>query len=148
MRAIVQRVSGSNVKVDGIIKGEIGKGLLVLLAIAPTDNEKTIKWMADKLSNLRIFSDEEGKMNLSILQTGGDILIISNFTLYGDVSRGFRPSFSSSATPEIAKPMFSKMIDYMRTNLPFKVETGEFGADMDVFLVNDGPVTIIIDSKE
>jgi len=145
MRAVVQRVSKASVTIGNIVKGEIGAGLCILLAIGEEDNFDTIRWMANKLVNLRIFNDEEGKMNKSVLDIGGGLLIISNFTLYGDAKKGFRPSFAHAARPEISEPLFGQLIDFMRKNYPIKIETGEFGAMMDVGLVNDGPVTVIVE---
>jgi D-tyrosyl-tRNA(Tyr) deacylase len=145
MRAIVQRVSKAKVTVDNVITGKIQKGLLVLLAISQTDTFKEIEWMANKLVNLRIFSDEQQKMNKSVLDNEGAILIVSNFTLYGSVERGFRPSFTGSAPAEFAEKMYDEMVKYMREIYPVRIETGIFGAMMDVELINDGPVTLIID---
>lgn len=145
MRAVVQRCKSANVTVDGKICGEIGAGLMVLIGINSTDNDKTIAWMADKLANLRIFSDIDGKMNLSLLDVNADMLIVSNFTLYGDARKGLRPSYIEAAPPEISEPVYNKIIDYLKSNYKFKIETGIFGAMMDVQLINDGPVTLIID---
>jgi D-tyrosyl-tRNA(Tyr) deacylase len=145
MRAVVQRVSRAKVTIDGIINGEIGIGLMVLLAISEKDNQETIKWMCNKIANLRIFPDEEEKMNLSVQQINGSILLISNFTLYGDVQRGFRPGFTDSALPIIAEPLYNDFVKYWKENYSPKLETGVFGAMMDVEIVNSGPVTIIID---
>ena len=145
MKSVVQRVSKANVKINGKVVGEIGKGIVVFLAVSKEDNDDTIKWMVNKLINLRIFSDENDKMNRSILDIGGEILLISNFTLYGDAKRGYRPSFTESAPPEISEPIYNKIIQLMRSNYPINIQTGEFGAMMDVELINDGPVTIIID---
>lgn len=145
MKAVVQRVSSAAVKVDGITKGEIGKGLLVLLGIKEGDNEETIRWFSNKLVNLRIFPDETNKINHSVLDINGGILLISNFTLYGDTRKGYRPSFSKAAAPDIAEPLYEKMLDFLRQHNPIQIEAGIFGAMMDVSLVNDGPVTVIIE---
>ncbi|MCL5991713.1 MAG: D-aminoacyl-tRNA deacylase [Bacteroidetes bacterium] len=147
MRTVVQRVNRASVTIDGKVTGEIGKGLLVFLAISNSDNSEIMRWMCNKLVNLRIFPDEEGKMNKSVLDTGGGILLISNFTLYGDASKGFRPSFIKSAPPEISKPLYESMVLYLKENYPLHIASGEFGAMMDIELVNDGPVTIIIEKE-
>jgi D-tyrosyl-tRNA(Tyr) deacylase len=144
MKAIVQRVKQARVEIDGKVSGEICNGILVLLGIIDGDREK-IEWMSRKLINLRIFPDEEGKMNRSVSDVGGGILIVSNFTLYGDVQKGTRPSFGRAAHPDISEPIYDEMIKYMRENFDVSIETGKFGAMMDVSLVNDGPVTIIIE---
>lgn len=147
MRAVVQRVKKAIVKIDGNITGSIESGLLVFLALNSDDNMRVIEWMSNKLVNLRVFADDDGKMNKSVLDIGGGILMISNFTLYGDVSRGFRPSFIKSASPDISKPIYQKMVEYLRSNYALKIEDGEFGEMMDIELINDGPVTIIIDKE-
>tara|TARA_B100000614_G_C14385401_1_gene427361 strand:+ start:54 stop:491 length:438 start_codon:yes stop_codon:yes gene_type:complete len=144
MKAVVQRVKHAKVEIDGRIAGKIDHGILVLLGIIDGDKEK-IEWMAKKLVNLRIFPDSEGKMNRSVSDEGGGILIVSNFTLYGDVQKGTRPSFGRAAHPDISEPIYDEMIKYMRENFDVNIETGEFGAMMEVSLVNDGPVTIIIE---
>ena len=146
MRAVVQRVKQSSVTVSGEVIGAIDKGLMVLIAIAETDTEDTVKWFTNKLMNLRIFEDEDGKMNKSLVNINGDMLVISNFTLYGDAKKGFRPSFGNSAEPIFAENIYNKLIDSLKHNFPkVKIETGQFGAMMDVMLINDGPVTIIIE---
>lgn len=145
MRAVVQRVSRASVEIDGKMNGEISKGLVVFVAIKDSDNEKTVEWMSNKLVNLRIFPDENDKMNRSVLDVKGGILLISNFTLYGDAKKGFRPSFIESAKPEISEPIFNKLLNYLKSNYDLKIETGKFGAMMNINLINDGPVTIIID---
>jgi D-aminoacyl-tRNA deacylase len=142
MRAVVQRVSSAEVRVAGDIKGSISKGLLILLGISDRDNDETISWMANKLVNLRIFPDENDKMNISVKDINGGILIVSNFTVYGDVERGFRPSFSNAGKPADSEIIYNK---FMKKHYSIQVETGIFGAMMDVSLVNDGPVTLIID---
>lgn len=147
MKSVIQRVKKSNVKVDGNVVGSIDKGLLALVAISEKDTEKEIKWMVNKIINLRIFSDSDDKMNLSLLDVAGELLVISNLTLYGSTRKGFRPSFSKSAKPDTAIPLYEKFIQLLK-EYPVKVETGIFGAMMDVELVNDGPVTLIIDTDE
>lgn len=146
MRAVVQRVSKASVKVDNELIGEIGRGLLVLLGIEEADNEEDIKYLADKISNLRIFEDNEEKMNLSLIDIKGELLVVSQFTLYGDCRKGRRPSFIMAAKPEYADAMYQKFVIECRKNIN-KVETGKFQADMDVELINDGPVTLMLDSK-
>lgn len=145
MRAVVQRVLNASVAIGGTVKGEIGKGYLVLLGIEENDTEKDLDYIAEKLLGLRVFEDEAGKMNRSVLDAGGSILLVSQFTLYGDARKGRRPSFIRAAKPEKAIPLYEAMIARLRAALP--VETGEFGADMQVSLVNDGPVTILLDSE-
>ena len=145
MRAVVQRVLNASVAIGGTVKGEIGRGYLVLLGIEENDTEKDLDYIAEKLLGLRVFEDEAGKMNRSVLDAGGSILLVSQFTLYGDARKGRRPSFIRAARPEKAIPLYEAMIAHLRAALP--VETGEFGADMQVSLVNDGPVTILLDSE-
>ena len=145
MRAVVQRVLNASVAIGGTVKGEIGKGYLVLLGIEENDTEKDLDYIAEKLLGLRVFEDEAGKMNRSALDAGGSILLVSQFTLYGDARKGRRPSFIRAAKPEKAIPLYEAMIARLRAALP--VETGEFGADMQVSLINDGPVTILLDSE-
>ncbi len=147
MRAVVQRVKKASVKVDDKLVGEISEGLQIYLAISDTDNDEVIKWVCNKLVNLRIFRDESGNKNISLLDISGEILIISNFTLYADVKRGARPNYMKSAHPDISKPIYEKVINYLKTNFPIKVEQGVFGAMMQVDLINDGPVTIVIDKE-
>lgn len=144
MRAVIQAVSSANVKVDGKTVGYINKGYLVLLAIHETDTEDKIIKMADKISDLRIFTDENDKMNLSLKDVDGEILLVSQFTLYGDAKKGNRPSFLESAKPVKAVPYYEKVVMLLK-NKGFKVETGQFGAMMQVSLTNEGPTTIIID---
>ena len=145
MRAVIQRVSRACVRVNGETVGEISAGLLVLLAIAKSDSEEAVCYMADKIANLRIFEDEAGKMNRSLLDAKGAALVISQFTLYGDVRKGRRPSFIDSAPPEIAEPFYQRFLrELQRLGVP--TEAGIFRADMKVELVNDGPVTILLDS--
>lgn len=152
MRAVVQRVKKASVKIqntsDGdYINGEIDKGLLVFLGITHEDNDKDLDYIADKISGLRIFEDEQGKMNLSIDDIKGEILLISQFTLYGDCRKGRRPGFTDAARPEIAIPLYEKMIDTLKLK-GIKVEVGIFGADMLVDIQNDGPITILLDSSK
>jgi D-aminoacyl-tRNA deacylase len=147
MRVVIQRVSKASVTIDEKIKGKIAGGLLVLLGIEDTDNNEDLEWLSAKIINLRIFADAEGKMNLSIKETGGDILLISQFTLHALTKKGNRPSYIHAAKPEVAIPLYEKFILQLEKDLGKKIETGEFGADMKVELINDGPVTIIIDSK-
>lgn len=145
MKAVVQRVKQANVTIVGEVVGEIGQGLLVLLGIAAGDDENTIKWFANKLANLRVFEDESGKMNKSLIDVSGEMLIVSNFTIYGDTQKGFRPSFTSAAAPNISEAIYDKFIEYLRENYEINIQTGQFGAMMDVALINDGPVTLIIE---
>jgi len=144
MRAVIQRVSSASVTIDGEIVGRIGRGLLVLLGIAPTDTLAEAEWIAAKLVGLRVFEDDRGKMNLDTTEVGGSMLIVSQFTLFGDVSRGRRPGFTGAAVPEIAIPLYEAFVAAVRrSGVP--VATGRFGADMRVELVNDGPVTLIVE---
>ena len=145
MRAVVQRVRSAAVEICGAAVGEIGIGYLVLLGIEENDTEKDLDYICEKLLGLRVFEDEAGKMNRSILDAGGSILLVSQFTLYGDARTGRRPSFIRAARPEKAVPLYETLIACLREALP--VETGEFGADMQVSLINDGPVTILLDSE-
>ncbi|MCU1306424.1 MAG: D-tyrosyl-tRNA(Tyr) deacylase [Acidobacteriaceae bacterium] len=147
MRAVVQRVNRASVTVDGAIVGEIGKGLLVLLAIATGDDEAAADYLAGKVAGLRIFDDENGNMNLALGDIGGEVLVVSQFTLYGDMRRGKRPSFDRAARPEEAKRLYEYFVGRIRA-AGLKCETGIFQAMMDVELVNDGPVTILIDSEK
>jgi len=147
MRVVVQRVTKAQVSVEGNVIGKIKEGLLILLGITHEDNEKDAKWLVNKISGLRIFSDENGKMNKSIEDIEGEILLISQFTLYGDARKGRRPSFIEAAKPDIAVPLYNKFIDLVKEK-NIKISVGEFGADMKVELLNDGPVTMIIDSPE
>jgi len=145
MKAVIQRVSQASVTVDGAVTGSINHGLLVLLAIHKNDSPETLAWMADKITRLRIFQDDEGKMNRSVQDVNGGILVVSQFTLYGDVRKGTRPSFIESAPPEKAEAMYNDFVTWLETNSALTIQTGIFGAMMDVQLNNDGPVTIIID---
>jgi D-aminoacyl-tRNA deacylase len=145
MRAVIQRVTEARVEVAGETVGEIGAGFLVLLGFGRDDKRDDADYLAEKISNLRVFADEEGKMNRSLLETGGQILVVSQFTLYGDVRRGRRPSYSDAAEPEKANELYEYFVERARS-LSVKVETGVFQAMMKVSLVNDGPVTILLDS--
>lgn len=146
MKVVLQRVSEARVRVKGETVGEIGRGLLLLVGIGQEDGEDDVAWMADKVAGLRIFEDEEGKMNLSVKEAGGEILSVSQFTLYGDCRKGRRPNFMAAAKPETANMLYERFNALLR-EAGFRVDTGVFGAMMDVSLVNDGPVTLILDSK-
>ena len=148
MKVVVQRVSQSNVKVSGEVIGEIKEGLMVLVSFVDEDNETDLEWMTKKIINLRIFNDDEGKMNRSVQDVGGDILLISQFTLHGSTKKGNRPSFIKAAKPDFANVMYERFIKVLEQSLGKEIQTGEFGGDMKVSLVNDGPTTIIIDSKD
>lgn len=148
MKIVLQRVSRASVTIAEKVKGQIGKGYLALLGITDTDTEEILRYMAEKMMNLRIFEDEAGKMNRSLLDVGGEILLISQFTLYADCKKGRRPSFVKAGSPVFAEQMYENMIQYLEDSLPGKIQTGQFGADMKVELVNDGPVTIVLDSDE
>ena len=147
MRVVVQRVSQSNVKISGEVIGEIKEGLMVLVSFVDEDNDTDLDWMTKKIVNLRIFNDDEGKMNRSVQDVGGDILLISQFTLHGSTKKGNRPSFIKAAKPDFANVMYMKFIKILEQSLGKGIQTGEFGGDMKVSLINDGPTTIIIDSK-
>lgn len=147
MRVVVQRVKRADVTVDGKTVGEIGEGLLLLVGFTHRDGEEEIRWMADKVVGLRIFPDEEGKMNRSLFDVGGSILSVSQFTLYGDARRGKRPSFTEAARPEEAVILYDRFNEALR-KFGVRVETGIFGADMEVRLINDGPVTILLDTSD
>jgi len=147
MRAVIQRVSSASVRIDDNTTGQIDQGLVVLLGIRAADTTKDIQWLADKIVNLRIFADIEGKMNTSLTDIGGEMLIVSQFTLYGDCRKGRRPGYSKAAPPEQAEPMYLKFIDEVK-NHRIKVATGTFRATMQIELVNDGPVTLILDSEK
>ncbi|MFO8235111.1 MAG: D-aminoacyl-tRNA deacylase [Bacteroidales bacterium] len=147
MRALIQKVSYSRVYIEKELKSEIGKGLLVLLGIENEDTEEDIRWLSNKVSQLRIFEDNKGIMNISVSDIDGEVMIISQFTLHGKTKKGTRPSYSKAAKPDIAIPLYEKFIVQMEQDLDKKVKTGEFGAYMKIELENDGPVTIMIDSK-
>ncbi len=144
MKIVVQRVSDASVRVDGEAVGSIGRGLLALVGFGPEDGEEELDWMAAKLAGLRVFPDEDGRMDRSVADVGGALLLVPQFTLYGDVSRGRRPSFTGAADPDVAERLFERFLERCReTGLP--VERGEFGARMEVALVNDGPVTLVVE---
>jgi D-tyrosyl-tRNA(Tyr) deacylase len=147
MRAVIQRVTEARVEVEGRVSGEIKSGLLVLLGVARDDTEKDADYLAERITNLRIFDDDQGKMNLSIMDVSGEMLVVSQFTLYGDVRRGRRPSYSDAAEPAMANKLYECFVDQVRA-FGLKAETGVFQAMMQVSLVNDGPVTILLDSKK
>lgn len=147
MRVTIQRVSDASVTISGIVKSKIGKGLLVLAGFEEADTHQDLEWMSAKLVNLRIFQDENGQMNLSVKDVGGDILLVSQFTLHALTKKGNRPSFILAAKPDVAIPLYENFVLQVEKELGKKVNTGEFGADMKVALVNDGPVTINIDSR-
>jgi D-tyrosyl-tRNA(Tyr) deacylase len=147
MRVVIQRVTHASVTVKSKIRSEIGSGLLILIGIEESDNATDVEWLCSKITRLRIFDDNNGVMNLSVLDTGGDILVVSQFTLHAKTKKGNRPSYISAARPEVAIPLYNTFTDTLTMLLGKKVGTGEFGALMRVELVNDGPVTIIIDSK-
>lgn len=147
MRAVIQRVSEASVKVDGEVTGSTGPGLLVLLGVDEVDTEADAAYLADKIVELRIFNDDAGKFNLSLLETGGGVLVVSQFTLHGDCRRGRRPSFTRAARPEHAVPLYERFIALLHAR-GLHVGAGVFGAHMDVSLVNDGPVTLLLDSKK
>jgi len=147
MRVVIQRVSKASVTVEGSIKGQIGAGLLVLLGIEESDTSDDIQWLSKKITQLRIFDDDSGVMNLSVQDIGGEILMISQFTLHASTKKGNRPSYIKAARPELAIPIYESFIKQIETDLEKPVQTGEFGAMMDVSLINDGPVTISIDTK-
>jgi D-tyrosyl-tRNA(Tyr) deacylase len=146
MRVVIQRVSEARVRIDGEVAGEISKGLLVLLGVTHTDTPEHAQWLADKVVDLRIFEDEDGKMNRDLIEIGGGVLIVSQFTLYGDCRKGRRPSFIEAAPPPVAVPLYEAFINAVKAR-GVPTATGRFGAMMDVELVNDGPVTLIVDSK-
>jgi D-tyrosyl-tRNA(Tyr) deacylase len=147
MIAVIQRVLSASVEIEGSIKSKIGAGLLVLVGIEDADNEEDIEWLSNKIINLRIFNDTDGVMNVNIKDNGGDIIVVSQFTLHASTKKGNRPSYIKAAKPEVAIPLYERFISKMSALLEKQVQTGEFGADMKVSLVNDGPVTIIIDTK-
>ncbi|MBE0673139.1 MAG: D-tyrosyl-tRNA(Tyr) deacylase [Bacteroidales bacterium] len=147
MRVVIQRVARSSVTIDGKRTAATGSGLLVLAGFSGNDNDEDLEWIAGKIVRLRVFDDSDGVMNLPVTETGGEVLLISQFTLYAKTKKGNRPSYIDAAPPEIAIPLYEKFIVLLETMLPGRVKTGEFGAEMAVELINDGPVTIIIDSK-
>jgi D-tyrosyl-tRNA(Tyr) deacylase len=147
MRAVIQRVSEASVAIGGAVKASIHAGLLVLLAVEEADTSEDIEWLSGKLVRLRVFNDEQGLMNRSVEETRGDVLVISQFTLFASTRKGNRPSYSRAARPEVAIPLYEAFLRRLAQDLGKPVQAGEFGADMKVSLTNDGPVTIIIDSK-
>ena len=148
MKVVIQRVSEASVTIDGKVKSSIGKGLLVLLGVAEEDGQDDIDWLVRKTANMRIFDDEQGVMNLSVMDVGGDVLVVSQFTLMANCRKGNRPSYIKAARHEISIPLYERFCECMSLQLGKEIGTGEFGAMMDVALVNDGPVTIILDSSE
>ncbi len=146
MKAVIQRVSSAKVEVAGQTSGEIGRGLLILLGVKESDTEKEARWLADKCLNLRIFEDAKGLMNLSVLETQGEVMVVSQFTLYGATEKGRRPSFTQAAPPSLSEPLYQYFIGLCR-NSGLRVASGVFGADMQVSLVNDGPVTLIAEKN-
>lgn len=147
MRAVIQRVSQASVSIDKQLKSSINNGLLILLGIVDSDTSEDIDWLCNKIVNLRVFSDEDGVMNHSIKNVNGDALVVSQFTLHASTKKGNRPSYIKAAKPEVAIPLYDEFVEKLKITLGKSVSTGEFGAMMDVSLVNDGPVTIIIDTK-
>lgn len=147
MRAVVQRVSRAAVAVEGVSVAEIGPGLLVLLGVAADDSEEDVQWLATKIARMRIFADDAQAMNRSVVEAGGDVLVVSQFTLQASTKKGNRPSFIAAARPETAVPLYESFVERLALEIGRPVPTGRFGADMQVSLVNDGPVTIVIDSK-
>ena len=147
MRAVIQRATRASVTIDGKIHGQIGNGLLVFVGIEDADSPGDIEWLSSKIVNMRIFNDENGVMNISLKDVGGDILLISQFTLHAFTKKGNRPSYSKASKPEIAIPLYEKMVQKLSNDLGKQIQTGIFGADMKVELLNDGPVTIVMDTK-
>lgn len=147
MRVVLQRVAGAEVRIDGCVTGRIGPGFLLLVGFRRGDTEETLSWMADKVLSLRLFPDDDGRMNrgLGELPDGGGVLVVSQFTLYGDTRKGRRPSFIEAAPPDTAIPLYDRFVTLLRERAPGPVETGEFGAMMDVELINDGPVTLVLE---
>jgi len=147
MRAVIQRVAKASVTIEENVNGKIGNGLLVLLGIEDADTDEDIRWLSNKIINLRIFNDENGIMNRSLVEVNGNILLISQFTLHASTKKGNRPSYIKASKPDVAIPLYEKMIQQLETDLNKKIRTGIFGADMKVELLNDGPVTIVMDTK-
>ena len=147
MRIVLQRVKSASVSIEGLVVGEIEQGFLLLVGVGPNDTRDDASYLARKIAGMRIFSDDIGKMNLSIVHVGGKILSVSQFTLFADTKKGNRPSFTGAASPEAANKLYEEFNEILRTEYGLIVETGEFGADMQVSLVNDGPVTILLDTK-
>ena len=148
MRAVIQRVTDASVTIEGKVKASIGAGYMVLLSVELTDAKEDAEWLASKIAQLRVMNDEHGKMNLDIKQTGGGVLVISQFTLHAAYKKGNRPSFIKAARPEVAIPLYEHFCEQLSVLLGKEVKTGVFGADMKVSLTNDGPVTIVMDTKE
>lgn len=147
MKTVIQRVSSASVTIDSKVVADIQKGLLVLVGIEDADNQEDIDWLAAKIANIRIFGDENGVMNLSVKESNGDVIVVSQFTLHGNTKKGNRPSYIKASKPDVAIPLYESFVKCMEKQLGKKVQTGVFGADMKVSLLNDGPVTILIDSK-
>jgi D-tyrosyl-tRNA(Tyr) deacylase len=147
MKAVIQRVSSASVTIDGLKVADIQMGLLILLGIEDADNFEDIDWLVNKIVNLRIFGDENGVMNLSVKEVNGEIIVVSQFTLHASTKKGNRPSYIKAAKPDIAVPLYEKFVNALEIVCGRKIQTGKFGADMKVALVNDGPVTIVIDTK-
>lgn len=148
MRVVVQRSRHAEVRIDGQVVGRIDRGFMLLVGVTHSDTMDDVRWLAKKVAAMRVFEDEQGKMNLDINQIGGSILSISQFTLYGDSRKGNRPSFINAARPELASPLYDAFNDVLRSDYGLTVETGRFGADMQVDFINDGPVTILLDSAD
>jgi D-tyrosyl-tRNA(Tyr) deacylase len=148
MIAVIQRVSSASVEIESKIKSKIGKGLLVLVGVEDADTDEDIEWLSGKIVNLRIFNDPAGVMNVSVKDNGGEIIVVSQFTLHASTKKGNRPSYIKASKPEIAIPMYNKFVERLGSDLGKEIQTGEFGADMKVALLNDGPVTIVIDTKD
>jgi len=147
MKVVIQRVQQARVTVDGMVIGQIQKGLMVLVGIVNEDSPTDIEWLSNKIINMRLFEDDNGVMNKSILEIGGSILLVSQFTLHASTKKGNRPSYIAAAKPEISIPLYEFMIKQLSSDMGMPIQTGKFGADMKVALINDGPVTIIVDSK-
>jgi len=145
VKVVLQRVSRAEVRIDGGVAGEIGRGVLLLVGFTEGDTDGDVDWMADKVVGLRIFPDDDGKMNRSLAEVAGDVLVVSQFTLYGDVRKGRRPSFVAAAHPDAAVPLYERFVAALRTRAPAGVETGRFGAMMEVESVNEGPVTLLLE---
>ena len=145
MRVVLQRASEASVTIAGEIAGEIGAGLVLLVGFTDSDTEEELRWMVEKVLGLRVFSDDQGKMNLSVRDLGGDVLVVSQFTLYGDTRKGRRPSFVHAAHPDVAIPLYDRFLELLEEASPGRIQSGEFGAMMDVALVNAGPVTLVLE---
>ena len=148
LRAVVRRVLSAKVKVDGSVVGEIAEGLLVYLGVSREDDVSDLNWLSSKLAGLRVFDDRAGRMNLSVLDVSGDLLVVSQFTLFGNVRKGFRPSFNRAASPEQGKQLYEQFVENMESLLDKPVATGKFGAEMEIHALDDGPVTLMIDTKD